>query len=63
MKSNPEYDYLIRSSEIFRKDLQKIEIFILNGIFLDQNLLEIMAEIVAIKEDIEALEDIYCNKY
>jgi hypothetical protein len=58
-----QYYFPKESIKNFRKDLQTISEIIANKNLLEDKLLEIMAEIISIKEHIEYLEKSYLNKY
>jgi hypothetical protein len=60
--SHIEYHFLKRSIEQFHQDLQKTEKIIIGKIFSDEESLEIIHDLVGVKESIEALEDLYLKR-
>lgn len=63
MKNNRiEYHFLKRSIEQFRGDLHQIENLIAKEILSSDESLELMSDLVALKESIESLEDWYLKR-
>jgi hypothetical protein len=64
MKQNlSQYHFLKESVLNFRQNLRAIDKIITNKIFTDDEILEIMGQLVPIKEYIESLEVIYLKNY
>ncbi len=57
-----EYHFLKRSIQQFSQDLHQIQNLITNKILSDDEALNLMSEIVAVKEVIESLEKIYLKQ-
>lgn len=54
--SRVEYFFLKRSIEQFAEDLHKLQNLITNKVMSDEEALNLMSQLVAIKENIEGLE-------
>ncbi|MFT6077311.1 MAG: hypothetical protein ACJA02_000764 [Myxococcota bacterium] len=59
IKSQVEYYFLKRSIEQFGQNLHKMSKIIPNKVFGDNELLELMHNLVTVKEIIESLEVVY----
>jgi hypothetical protein len=63
MKSRIEHHFFKRSIEQFLENLNKMHRIISDETIVGDELLEIMYLLVAVKENIEALESAYLSKY
>jgi deoxyadenosine/deoxycytidine kinase len=57
-----EYYFLKRSIEQFQQDLRKMNKIIYDKIFSDDEILELMHNLVGVKEIIESVESLYLKK-
>lgn len=57
-----EYHFLKRAIQQFSGDVHQAQKLISNRVLSDDEVLEIMAELVVIKESIEGMEKDYLNK-
>ncbi|MFT6106894.1 MAG: hypothetical protein ACJA0S_000278 [Rickettsiales bacterium] len=62
IKNKIEYHFLKRAIEKFGQDLNKINLIISNQAFSNDDLLDLMHDLVEVKEVIESLEEIYSEK-